>query len=195
MNSPLSQITVGLVTASLMLAAIRLTVAPAAAKDTPARCVEGNLKDTYLGQECMLGNLTIRFDREFIGASMVDPGQVQVTPTTSPPVLWFAFPLITPEPGGKTTISFFSSVRGSGAALTAATLSADLDGKKVRVQAFVSDLPKKEERDFSILQVLSTVSTVQGSFASPAPEAVRVGYHLDVEEAAQPTFWFTLTGG
>jgi hypothetical protein len=126
---------------------------------------------------------------------MVDPGQVQVTPTTSPPVLWFAFPLITPEPGGKTTISFFASVRGSGAALTAATLSADLDGKKVRVQAFVSDLPKKEERDFSILQVLSTVSTVQGSFASPAPEAVRVGYHLDVEEAAQPTFWFTLTGG
>jgi hypothetical protein len=195
MNNPLSRLTIGLVTASLTLAAIRLTVAPAAAKDAPAQCVVGNLKDTYLGKECMLGNLTIRFDREFIGASMVDPGQVQVTPITSPPVLWFAFPLITPEHGGKTTISFYSSVRGSGAALTAAMLSADLDGKNVRVQAIMSDLPKKDDRDFSILQVLSTVSAVQGSFASPAPEAIRVGYHLDIEEAAQPTFAFALTGG
>jgi hypothetical protein len=195
MKSPLSRITVGLVTASLTLAAMRLTAVPAAAKDAPARCVEGNLKDTYLGQECMLGNLTIRFDREFIGASMVDPGQVQVIPITSPPVLWFAFPLITPEPGGKATISFFSSVRGSGAALTAATLSANLDGKNVRVRALVSYLPEKDERDFSILQVLSTVSAVQGSFANPAPEAVRVRYRLDVEEAAQPTFSFALAGG
>lgn len=167
----------------------------ARAQDAPQACVEGNLKDNYLGKECLLGNLTVGFDRDFNPAREVDPSTIQVLPTTSPSRLRFSFPTITPGEGGKTTLSFFSSVRGSGGALTSAVANAELGGKDVRVEIFVSELPKKDDRDFSILQLLNFVNQATGSFPNPGPKAVRVGYHLDVQEAAQPVIALTLTGG
>jgi len=186
---------VPLVTAILALAALCMTDTSARAQDAPAACVTGNLKDNYLGQTCTLGNLTVRFDKDFPGASAVDPTKITVTPTTGPSALSFVLPLITPEADGKVSFSFFSSFHGSGAALTGAIASAVLGGKNVKVEVFVSALPKIVEHDLSILELLNFVSSAQGSFAQPGSKAVSVSYHLVIEEAAQPTFTFTLIGG
>ena len=159
----LAKTAVAFVSVIVGLEALRPTVEPAFAQDAPAVGVTGNLKDNYLGQTCTLGNLGVRFDKDF-PVRTVDRAKIIVTPSTGPSALNFAFPLITPEPDGRVSFSFFSSFHGS-AALTSATLSAALGGKNLKVETFVSVLPRKDERDFSILELLNFLSSAAQPFS------------------------------
>ena len=90
MRAARAKTVVPLVTAILALAALCMTDTSARAQDAPAACVTGNLKDNYLGQTCTLGNLTVRFDKDFPGASAVDPTRSlirMVTVSTAPELI------------------------------------------------------------------------------------------------------------
>jgi hypothetical protein len=171
-----------------------LCAATASAQDPPPACLAGNLKDNYLGQTCTVGGLTFAFERDFSGGGEVDPASIRVTPLTSPPGLRFNFPVITPPDNGKITCSFRAQVSAAGA-LTAARSFGNFGGKKIRSSTYISAVPVARENTFSILELFSFVNSATGRFATPGPRSVRAGFHLDVEEAGQPTLSFTMTGG
>jgi hypothetical protein len=91
-----------------------------------ADCVDGNLKDNYLGKQCTVDGILFDIPKDGIGVNLngIDPKEVSVKPVLNPAGLTFAFPELDPHQNGL--VSFVAKVTAANKkAINDASLATD----------------------------------------------------------------------